>query len=88
MGDYEAAIAVARRACQTYPNFQIPYRTLIAGLGQIGRSIEARRVNAGAIERFGEDFLARYFGTRPAENRPEDHECLIEGWRKAGVLET
>jgi adenylate cyclase len=87
MGDYQTAVAIARQTCQAYPNFQPTYRTLIAGLGQTGQASEAQRVAAEAIERFGDDFPSRYTGTRPAENRPEDHEHLIEGWRKAGVLD-
>ena len=39
-----------------------------------------------AVERLGDDFRAR-FRERPAENRAEDHERLVEGWRKAGVLD-
>jgi adenylate cyclase len=86
MGDYEAAVGIARQTCQAYPYLRAAYRTLIAALGQTGQASEAQRVHAEAIERFGDDFPSRYT-TRPAENRPEDHEHLIDGWRKAGVLE-
>jgi hypothetical protein len=86
MGDYETAVGIARQTCQAYPYLGAAYRTLIAALGQTGQASEAQRVHAEAIERFGDDFPSRYT-TRPAENRPEDHEHLIDGWRKAGVLE-
>jgi len=39
------------------------------------------------MQRFGDDFRARYTGTGPLENRLEDHEHLLEGYRKAGVLD-
>ena len=87
MGDYQEALVVARQVCQTYPNFGPAYRTLVAALGQTGQADEAQRVTAEAAERFGDDFRMRFRGRRAAENRPEDHERLIEGWRKAGVLD-
>ena len=86
MGEYQEGLGVARQVCQTYPNFQSAYRTLIAALGQTGQEREARRVTAEALERFGENFRAQFL-TRQAENRPEDQDHLIEGYRKAGVLD-
>jgi adenylate cyclase len=86
MGEYQAALVVARQVCQTYPNFQSAYRTLIAALGQTRQLDEARRVTTEALERFGENFREG-FQTRQAENRPEDQEHLIDGYRKAGVLD-
>jgi adenylate cyclase len=86
MGDYQQASAISDQVRQSYPNLGAAWRTLIAALGQTGQADEVQRLMAEAIERFGDDFRARFRG-RPAENRPEDHEHLVEGWRKAGVLE-
>jgi adenylate cyclase len=93
MGNYRAAVATARQLCQSYPNFRPAYFALIAGLGQIGEPAEALRQAAEAIERFGEEFGARisqahchYFADAP-ENRIEDVEHLIDGFRKAGMPE-
>jgi adenylate cyclase len=86
MGEYQEALVVARQVCQTYPNFQSAYRTLVAALGQTEQTNEARTVTAEALERFGENFRAAFL-TRQAENRPEDQDHLIEGYRKAGVID-
>ena len=82
-GDYEAAISVARRLWRSHPEVTGNIRTLIAALGQSGEVEEARRVMSEGLERLGEDF--RHWGTS-AELRADDRECLIDGWRKAGVL--
>jgi len=97
MGDYSAAVAEAGRLCRTHPNYQSVYRTLIAALGQSGDKGEARRVMTEAIQRFGDDFrssmlpldqsLARQGITTMIEDRPQDREHLVEGYRKAGVLD-
>ena len=47
---------------------------------------EARRVMAEALERFGAEFRPWLLANSP-NNRVEDHEHLIEGYRKAGLLE-
>jgi adenylate cyclase len=89
MGDYPAAVATARRLCRSYPNYQNTYRTLIAALGQTGQAGEAQRVMAEALQRFGEGFRFHMGPLRasPMEDRAEDREHLLDGYRKAGVLE-
>jgi hypothetical protein len=60
----------------------------MAAFGQMGQVAEARAVMAEALERFGEDFRHRMSPLPPSEIgelRPEDHERLIEGFRKAGL---
>jgi hypothetical protein len=44
---------------------------------------------AEAVERFGEDFRSRMgpLPPYPIEDRVEDRERMIEGYRKAGVAE-
>jgi adenylate cyclase len=88
-GDYPAAVATSRLLCRSYSNFQPAYRTLIAALGQTGEKGEARRVMAEALDRFGADFRSYMgpLGPSPTEDRAEDREHLLEGYRKAGVLE-
>jgi len=85
MGDYPAAVATARQVCQSHPNLQSAYRTLLARLGQTGQAEEAQCVMAEALERFGGEFQSHLRGNA-AENRVEDREHLIEGYRKAGVF--
>jgi pentatricopeptide repeat protein len=71
------------------PNFQSTHATLAAALGQLGRVEEARTVMAEALERFGESI--RFLMAPPSqvkrERRPEDTEHLIDGLRKAGIVE-
>lgn len=86
IGDYPAAVATARQLCQSFPDYQAAYLTLIAGLGQTGHATEGQRVMAEAIERFGEDFRVR-FGRRPPDVRVDDHAHFLDGCRKAGVLD-
>jgi adenylate cyclase len=88
-GDYPAAVTTARHLCRSYPNFQAAYRTLIAALGQTGEKGEAQRVMAEALDRFGADFRSYMgpLGPSPTEDRAGDREHLLEGYRKAGVLE-
>jgi adenylate cyclase len=89
MGDYPAALTTARQVCRSYPDHQSAYRTLIAALGQTGPPVEAQRVMAEALDRFGEDFLfhMRPLGAVQWEERAEDREHMLEGYRKAGVLD-
>ncbi|HET7884312.1 MAG TPA: adenylate/guanylate cyclase domain-containing protein [Acetobacteraceae bacterium] len=86
-GDYDAAIDAASHSRQSFPNFRQPYNTLIAALGQVGRTDDAHAVLADGLARFGEAF--RRLMSLPLsdlrELRPEDREHLIEGFRKAGV---
>jgi adenylate cyclase len=88
-GEYEAAAAVAQQVRRSTPNFPAPHVTLMAALGQLGRVEEARAVLAEALERFGDRI--RFFMSPPPnvirERRPEDTEYLLDGLRKAGVME-
>jgi tetratricopeptide (TPR) repeat protein len=88
-GEYEAAVAVAQQVRRSTPNFPAPHVTLMAALGQLGRAEEARAVLAEALERFGDSI--RFFMSPPPnvvrERRPEDGEHVIDGLRKAGIME-
>jgi tetratricopeptide (TPR) repeat protein len=88
-GEYEAAVAVAQQVRRSTPNFPGPHVTLMAALGQLGRAEEARAVLAEALERFGGSI--RFFMSPPPnvvrERRPEDGEHVIDGLRKAGIMD-
>jgi len=88
-GDYEAAIVVARQLRHSAPNFRQAYATLQSAFGQTGQIDEGHAVMAEALERFGEG--SHHFMTLPLsvirELRPEDREHLIEGYRKAGLVD-
>jgi adenylate cyclase len=88
-GEYEAAVAVAQQARRSTPNFQSAHVTLIAALGQLGRANDARAAMAEAVARFG-DRIRFYISPSPntmPQRRPEDTQHLIDGLRKAGIVE-
>jgi TolB-like protein len=81
--DYVSAEATARRVIRAWPEFPRPYLAHAAALGQIGSSDEARAALDAAIAASPFHFEYR---TRscPPYIRPEDHEHLLDGLRKAG----
>jgi adenylate cyclase len=82
-GDYEAAVAAARQAIRLFPGYSARYRWLSAALGQLGRIDEASEVLAEAAS-FGSADFDGYARQRPPWLRPEDHEHMLAGLRKAG----
>jgi Flp pilus assembly protein TadD len=85
-GDYAAAVSIARRGSQAYPNFFTPFRTLIAALGQTEHIEDAGNVMEIATQRFGATFKTLLqFAT--AEILPRDQLRLADGYRKAGVID-
>ena len=83
--DYVSAEATASQIIRAYPDFPRPYLYLAASLGQLGREKDAHRAldEAMSVASAFFDFLTR---SRPPWHRPEDHEHLLEGLRKAGWL--
>jgi adenylate cyclase len=81
--DYSAAEANTRRAIRTFPDFPRPYPVLAAALGQLERTDEARAALEAAIA-VSPSYFRTITGTRMAYYRPEDHEHLLDGLRKAG----
>ena len=81
--DYDKAIEAARRAVVLYPMFHLTYRWLAAALGQVGRREEAQRALHTAMEISPQSFQF-YVRHRPPWHRPEDHEHMLDGLRKAG----
>jgi adenylate cyclase len=80
-GEYAEAASVARRAIRDYPGSGGLYRWFAAALGQLGRADEARHALQQAIAHPTFEFFVR---SRPPFFRPEDHEHLFDGLRKAG----
>ena len=81
--DYATAEAVARRATRAWPEFPRPYLWLAATLGQVGRPDEARAALEAAIAA-SPTYFKHNTSQRPPYYRPEDHEHLLDGLRKAG----
>jgi adenylate cyclase len=81
--EYEAAVEAARSALRSRPDFMLPYRWLAAALGQLGRIEEAREALEKAIGIAPATF-EMYVRNRVPWMRPEDHEHMLEGLRKAG----
>ena len=81
--DYVSAEATTRRAIRAFPDFPRTRPVLAAALGQLGRSDEARIALDAAIAASPSYFQA-VTGSRMAYYRPEDHNHLLDGLRKAG----
>jgi adenylate cyclase len=81
--NYTAAEEISRRTIKTFPEFPRPYLFHAAALGQLGRADEAQTALEAATEVSPSHFQYTV-GSRPPYYRPEDHEHLLEGLRKAG----
>jgi adenylate cyclase len=81
--DYVRAVAMANTVIERYPEYSVIYRWLAAALGQLGRYDEARRALNHTIQVSPKSFEL-HVRSRPAWFRPEDHEHMLAGLRKAG----
>jgi adenylate cyclase len=81
--EYANAVVAAKRALSQYPDYPLPYRWLAAALGQLGRTDEAREALHRASTVMPQAFTL-YVKTCPPWFRPQDHEHMLEGLRKAG----
>ena len=80
-GDYAVAEETARRTLRAYPTLPRPYGWRAAALGQLGRHDEAR----AALDATARPYLEFITGHRPPWFfRPQDHQLLLNGLRKAG----
>jgi adenylate cyclase len=81
--DYAGAVEAAKHAISRHPEDPGAYRWMTAARGQLGRVAEAAASLRQAIEvsHLSFDVNVR---TRPAWYRPEDHEHMLDGLRKAG----
>ena len=82
-GDYTKAVEVAEHTVTRFPKFILTYRWLAAALGQLGRINEAQVALRMAIELSPQSFEF-YVHNRPPWHKPENHEHMLEGLRKAG----
>ena len=82
-GDYARCVEAAQRQLSARPDITVTYRWLAAALGQLGRTEQARAALARALGPPMHD-PAVYGRNRVPWMRPEDHEHLLEGLRKAG----
>jgi adenylate cyclase len=81
--DYDGAADTARRALARYPMDPRAYLFLAATLGQLCRIQEACEVLRQATK-FSPGSFDTYVRSRPTWWRPEDHEHMLDGLRKAG----
>ena len=79
--EYETAVETAEQAVSSYPN--LGPRSLAAALGQAGRFDEAKKALQKAIAVAPRSF-DMYVRDRAPWFRPEDHEHVLQGLRKAG----
>jgi TolB-like protein/DNA-binding response OmpR family regulator len=82
-GDFANAVEAAKRAVAFQPDNPMQYRWLAASLGQVGRLEEAREALRKAIYPSPGTFDV-YVKNRPPWFRPQDHELMLDGLRKAG----
>jgi adenylate cyclase len=81
--NYARSVEAAQHAIARHPQHPGAYRWLAAALGQLGRANEASIALQKAIE-VSSQSLDLHLRTRPAWFRPEDHEHMLDGLRKAG----
>ena len=82
-GEYQASIEASKRLIRSYPDFPMVYRWSAAALAQLGRATEAREALQKAVSRAPGAF-DMYVRNRAPWFRPEDHDHLVNGLRKAG----
>jgi adenylate cyclase len=80
---YDQAVGAALDTVAKYPKLHLTYRWLAAALGQLGRTEEAQTALRMAISLSPEAFKFRVHN-RPPWDRPEDHDHMLDGLRKAG----
>ena len=81
--NYVGAVDAAKQTIAAHPGHPWAYRCLVASLGQLGRLEEAGAALHKAIEVSPQSFDFFVNEVRPYE-RPEDHEHMLDGLRKAG----
>jgi adenylate cyclase len=81
--DYQNALEVLKRVISRHPEYPLTYRYLAATLGQLGHREEAHAALQQAMS-IGAASFQLYNSTRAPWFRPEDHEHVLEGLRKAG----
>jgi adenylate cyclase len=81
--NYEKCVEAAERQLSARPDITVTYRWLAAALGQLGHTEKARVALLKAFDPTSPE-PAVYGRNRVPWMRPEDHEHLLQGLRKAG----
>jgi adenylate cyclase len=81
--DYAAAVEAVRRAIRDFAQFPMSYPWYAAALAQLGRTEQAQAV-LGRVLAESPSAVELYTRGCPAWVRPQDHEHLLDGLRKAG----
>ena len=84
--NYEAALSTAHRSLRNWHHW-IPQALIVASLGQLGRTEEARQA-LEALEKIKPDASIEFFGANWPPHHPEFIAHILEGLRKAGVPES
>jgi adenylate cyclase len=78
--EYDQSVEAAKRAIRSNPDYPLPYRWLAAGLGQLGKSEEAKEALTKASVMPSFDLYVQ----RMPWMRWQDHDHMVDGLRKAG----
>jgi len=78
--EYEAAVEAAKRTIRFCPDYPFTYRWLVAALGQVGRTAEAKRAMMQATAVAPTSFEI----ARPPWMAADDYAHMLAGLRKAG----
>jgi len=81
--DYVATVAAARHAIAQHPEHPLAYRWLAAALGQLGRTNDASDALRASMDASSRSFEA-FVRSCPPWFRPQDHEHMLDGLRRAG----
>ena len=84
--DFENAVAAARRATESNPNFGAPLRVLAASLAHLGRVDEARRFVSRLVA-LDPALTVESFAARALFVHSGKLEMMLDGLRKAGLRE-
>jgi len=84
MGEYAAAVDLARRVLAAQPKLRDIRRWLIAALGKLGRQEEAQGIIRQSIALLAPIAFEDYARRQLPWVRDEDQAHLIDGLRKAG----
>jgi adenylate cyclase len=82
--DYADAAEAAKRTIGLYPDNPMPYRWLAAALGQLGQVEAAHKALNMAMSISPKSFALLVLNGGVPWRRPEDHEHMLDGLRKAG----
>jgi tetratricopeptide (TPR) repeat protein len=83
-GDYEQAVLVGRGAVKSNPEFSAGYKPLIAALGHLGRTDEAKPYIAKLLS-LEPHFTVEHFGKTHPIKRPQDRKRYLRALLAAGV---